>query len=178
MNNKSHYFMLNGRKYVNSFASEGGESGKPATGYNRLFKEASMDFQFDPNGKFKTIWTAPGSSIGCTLQGVRDLNGVITSVHITGSITDSYEYANKTGYERCQFVVGFTDQRKDTIIYVGYNVNPYIKEEITLTNQQEVNDIDILIDLTDSQYEQYANTSKYFFISLLGISGEFEVTIS
>lgn len=155
-------------------------SPKAPTGYNRVFKEITMDLQFDPNGKIKSVWNNSGSfNIGCTLQGASDLNGTITSLHVTGSITDSFEYTNKTGYERCQFIVGFTDQRWDSTILVGYNDygSAYIKEEITLTNQQEVNDIDILIDLTDPQYEQYASTPKYFFISLNGISGEFDVTL-
>lgn len=150
-------------------------------GYNRIFTDSQTNIFFDSNtGKIQSYWSGvtTATSIANTVQGRTDLNGTISVLHITGNITDSYEYANKTGYERCQFVVGFSDRLWDQVILVGYNDSGsvYIKEEIELTNVQSTS-VDIFINLKDAQYQQYASTPKYLFISLFGIEGEFKVEL-
>lgn len=149
------------------------------TGYNQIFKDSSMDVRFDLSGKFKAIWNGnERTAIGCTMQGHTNLIGTYNNINIKGNITDSCEYHYKYGYERTQFVVGVIGSDWQTAILVGYNDNGdvYKKEMITLTDQQVVNDIDIDIDLNELQQQGYQ--SAYLFISLLGISGEFEVTIT
>ena len=112
------------------------------------------------------------------MQGHTDLIGTYSNINIKGSITDSCEYVNKYGYTRTQFVVGVTGSDWPTMVLVDYNDygDVYKKEVITLTDQQVVNNIDIDIDL--NELEQQGYLSAYLFISLLGISGEFEVTIT
>lgn len=157
----------------------GSGEAKAFTGYNQIFKDRSMDVRFDPNGKFKVIWDGVTTvAIGCTMQGHTNLIGTYNNINIKGNITDSCEYHQKYGYERTQFVVGVTESDWQTAILVGYNDNGdvYKKEVITLTDQQVVNDINIDIDLNELAQQGYQ--SAYLFISFLGISGEFEVTIT
>lgn len=151
----------------------------PDSGYNQIFKDSSMDVRFDTNGKFKVIWDGVTTvAIGCTMQGHTNLIGTYNNINIKGNIIDSCEYQQKYRYERTQFVVGVTGSDWQTAILVGYNDNGdvYKKEMIALTDQQVVNDIDIDIDL--NELAQQGHQSAYLFISLLGISGEFEVTIT
>lgn len=155
---------------------------KADIGYNRIFKDSLTDIYFDANnGKINSYWnknSPTGASIGNSIQGRTDLNGVISALHITGNITDSWAHYNSSTLERCQFVVGFSDKLWDQAILVGYNDNGsvYIKEEVELTNVQSTS-VDIFINLKDAQYQQYASTPKYLFISLFGIEGEFKVDL-
>lgn len=155
---------------------------KADIGYNKIFKDGLTDIYFDANnGKINSYWdksNPTGGTIGNSIQGRTDLNGVISALHITGNITDSWAHYNSSTLERCQFVVGFTDRLWNEAILVGYNDNGsvYIKEEVELTNVQSTS-VDIFINLKDAQYQQYASTPKYLFISLFGIEGEFKVDL-
>ena len=167
-NNKSHYFMLNGKKYANSMSvggtliektvTENGiylpssdnadgyskvivncETGKPFTGYNQIFKEGGMDVRLDPSGKFKSIWNTNSSAIGCTMQGHTNLIGTYSNINVKGNITDSCEYVNKYGYTRTQFVVGVTGSDWSTMVLVGYNdYGDVFKKEVVTLTNQQV----------------------------------------
>lgn len=155
---------------------------KADIGYNKIFKDGLTDIYFDANnGKINSYWdksNPTGATIGNSIQGRTDLNGTVSALHITGNITDSWAHYNSSTLERCQFVVGFTDRLWNEAILVGYNDNGsvYIKEEVELTNVQSTS-VDIFINLKDAQYQQYASTPKYLFISLFGIEGEFKVDL-
>ena len=139
--------------------------------YYKPFVESDMRLTTGLSGDVKSEWVG-NSSIGCTIQGTVDLRNY-HNVTVKGTITDSYEYHNKTGYDRCQFVCGFTDQVFNSIILVNYNTGDHIvdSEMKTLTNEQTANFT------IDFDLDQITGDHLYFFISLLGISGNFETEV-
>lgn len=139
--------------------------------YYKPFVESDMRLTTGLSGDIKSEWVG-NSSIGCTIQGTVDLRNY-HSVTVKGTITDSYEYTNKTGYDRCQFVCGFTDQVFNSIILVNYNTGDHIVESEmrTLTNEQTAT-FTINFDL-----DEITGDHLYFFISMLGISGNFETEV-
>lgn len=139
--------------------------------YYKPFVEGDMRLTTGLSGDIKSEWIG-NSSIGCTIQGTVDLRNY-HSVTVKGTITDSYEYLNKTGYDRCQFVCGFTDEVFNSIILVNYNTGDHIVESEmkTLTNQQSINFT------IDFDLDEIVSDHLYFFISMLGISGNFETEV-
>ena len=137
----------------------------------KIYAESAMSIFPTLNGKFYSNWDDGGGNIGLTLNGVENLSD-LSSIKCEATITDSYEYNYKTGYDRCQFVYGFTDIQFNDIILVGYNTGDHVimSRKHILTNDQSkyINDT---IDISN------LSGDLYFFVSLLGITGNFEFII-
>lgn len=140
--------------------------------YYKPYIENQMRITNGLCGDVKSEWLG-NASIGCTLNGTIDLRSY-HYLKLKGNITDSYEYNFKTGYDRCQFVCGFTDQVFNSIILVNYNTGNHIIDMSNkiLTNEQSTGDFTF-----EFQLDEITGDHLYFFVSLLGIAGTFSFEV-